>query len=151
MYICDESNADKIKMWLDLRCGILIWKSADLSDPSFSLTTPYLNEDGEISSRPHWKCENKPSEHITSYDDVFVSIPREYKRFKVGVKQYGFKFKVTSAGSRKIEKELEKAYNETGKSSCYIFDYYDEKNCVIMIDDKTISILEYLENRNVKV
>lgn len=147
MYICDESNIDKIKMWLDLRGGILIWKSADLSDPSFSMTTPYLNADGEISSRPHWKCENNPSEHIVSYDEVVITTPKEYKRFKVGVLQRGFSYSVTDAGSRRIRKELEDVYNKTGKTSYYVFDYFAEKNCVIMIDDKTVPMLEYLENR----
>lgn len=145
-YICESENAHLIYDWITNRGGILIWNSIDLSDPSASMTTPYRSENGEIKTKPHWKYDNIPSRHITSIEDVSVSIPKEYKRFHVATRMggNGMSLKVTDAGSRRIEKEVEKAQRETGKSSYYVFDYFNYENCLIMVDDKIISLGEFV-------
>ena len=45
-YIIAPGNAPKIAEWLRTRGGIATWKSVDLSDPGFSMTTPVNNADG---------------------------------------------------------------------------------------------------------
>ena len=60
-YTVNEDKARMIYDWLCWRGGILIWVSADLSDPSYSVTTPYLDEKGNQKSKPSWKLDDIPT------------------------------------------------------------------------------------------
>jgi hypothetical protein len=146
IYTVNEQNAKQIYDWIKSRGGILIWNSVNLSNPSASVTTPYLTNDGKVFQKPSWEYD-KPTKHITSFDDVQVSIPKEYKRFKVGVENHGLSFKLTSTASRRLEQELEKAEEKLGKSVYYEFDYWSDKNCVIMYDDTVIPLTEFIETK----
>ncbi len=149
-HIVQEENANLIHSWLCERGGILIWNSQNIANLGASWTGPYLDKDGNVSTKPNWQADASPSRHITSIDDIVVSIPKEYKRFYVAVKQSsnGFSLKVTSGGSRRIEKEVAKAEEKTGKPAWYIFDYFDEKNCVIMVDDCIVPLEDWMEKNH---
>lgn len=146
MHAIDTSDAATIADWLKNRGGILIWDSADLSDPGASWTTPALNADGTPVGKPTWKARDKPTRHITSPDDVEVVTPREIKRFHVGVRpSSGLSLKVTDGGSRKIRNEVEKAAVKYG-DAWYEFDYESYDNAVIVVADRKVPLKEWINN-----
>lgn len=136
MHAIDTSDAATIADWLKNRGGILIWDSADLSDPGASWTTPTVLRSRNRRGRP------ATSRHITSPDDVEVVTPREIKRFHVGVRpsSTGLALKVTDAGSRRIWKEVEKA----GEGAWYEFDYGSYDNVVIMVPGEKKPLTEFM-------
>lgn len=85
-YIISSENVPRISEWLFTRGGIAIWNSVDLSDPSFSLTTPVLTAEGQPTPRPHWKVANKPARIITDSAEVVVSTDKEVRRFHVAIR-----------------------------------------------------------------
>ncbi len=135
---CDPENSEKFKEWIRDRGGIAQWKSINLSNPGASWSTPALT-DGKPTQKPNWQCENTPSEIITKEEDVVVVVPKEVKRFHVGIRSgyNGLSFKVTDGGSRKIRSAVEKA----GEGAWHEFDYYTQE-AVIYKPGQTIPLSE---------
>ncbi len=150
-YDCNAREAEKISEWLDKRGGLLIWRSVNLSNPGGSWLTPYLDEDGKVYTKPNWQCDSAPEQHITSVDDVAVYTDKEVKRFHVATRMggSGLSVKVTDAGTRRIRAEVAKAAEKYGKEAWYVFDYGDDKNCVIMIQDELVPLAQWLEKHGV--
>jgi len=140
-YIIAPGNAPKIAEWLRTRGGIATWKSVDLSDPGFSMTTPVNNADGTPAVKPHWKLESTPSRIITDPAEVLVSKDVEVKRFHVAIRpgSQGFSFKVTDGSSRRIRAAVEKA----GEGAYYEFDYSTQE-AVILKPESQVPLTEFL-------
>jgi len=138
-----EESATKILDWLKNRGGVAIWDSVDLSDPTYSLSTPAKTEEGEPFPQPHWKVGDEPARVITDIDEIEVATYKEVKRFHVGthVGSEGLKVKVTDGGTRRIRKEVEKA----GEDAFYVFDYGDYDNAVIMVPSKVVPLKEWVD------
>lgn len=133
-------NAAKFKEWILSRGGVAVWRSADLSDPGLSMSSPALNRDGTPTAKPHWKLENTPHRVITDPADIDVVTDREVKRFHIGVRpgSQGLSLKVTGGGTRKIRAAVEKA----GRGARYEFDY-DTQEAVILVPDKVVSLKDW--------
>jgi ribosomal protein S6 len=144
-YVVAYENADKIVFWLNNRGGIAIWKSIDLSDPGKTWTTPAKQENGDPYQKPTWKVGNDP-EIITDVSQVGVSVDREVKRFRIGVRRgfQGFTLKVTDAGSRRIRREVEKA----GAGAYYQFSH-DTQEAVIFKSEKVVALSDYVNGAGV--
>lgn len=147
-YTCDQADAEKIHHWLLTRGGIFIWRSVNLSNPGASWTSPAKDSNGMPTSKPTWQAANEPEQHITAIADVRVRTKKEVKRFHVAVRMRGLSLKVTDAGSRKLRAEVEKAEQKYGKSAWYEFDYGDEKNGVVCIEDAVVSLAEWVTKRD---
>ena len=141
-YIIDPQNAERIAEWLKTRGGLAIWKSVDLSDPGFSMTTPVNNADGTPAVKPHWKLENTPSRIITDPAEVLVSKDVEVKRFHIAIRpgSQGLNFKVSDGGSRRIRAEEEKA----GEGAYHVFDFSTQE-AVILKPESQVSLTEFLK------
>src|SRR5262245_8279659 len=128
-HIVTPEHATKMLDWLQTRGGIAIWPSVNLSNPGASWSTPALKEDGSPMTKPTWQAANEPERIITSIDDVMVSIDKEVKRFRVGVRmgRQGFSLKVTDGGTRRIRAAVAKA----GEGAYHSFDY-ETQEAVIM-------------------
>jgi hypothetical protein len=133
-----NENANLIATWIKTRGGVAVWKSVDLSDPGKEMLTP-----ADKLQKPHWKMANEPAYIIKEAKDITVITAKELKRFHVATRMSGngMSIKCTPASSRRIEDAVAKA----GEGAYYVFDYEDEKNCVIMVPDKTVSLTEYME------
>ena len=139
----EEVNAAKFVDWLRNRGGLAIWDSLDLSNPSLSFTTPVNGDDGKPRRKPRWDVEDTPSRIITDIDEVEVTTYKEVKRFHVATRvgDQGLKVKVTDGGTRRINKEVEKA----GEDAFYVFDYGDYDNAVIMVPSKVVPLKEWVD------
>lgn len=139
-HITNVANAAKIWTWLNERGGLAIWESINLSNLGATWTTPANDKDGEPTKKPTWQAGETPR-IITDPAEVLVSIDREVKRFRVGIRlgSQGMTYKVTDGGSRRIRKEVAKA----GKNAYHLFDY-ETQEAVIMASDKTVPIAEYI-------
>jgi hypothetical protein len=140
-HTCNVQNAEKFADWIKNRGGVAVWTSADLSDPSYSMSSP-AEKDGKPYPKPSWKVGNSPVV-ITDPKEIGVSDDVEVKRFHVSVQVggQGLCLKVTDGGSRRIRKEVEKA----GDGAYYVFDYGSEDNCVIMKPKGWKSLAEWME------
>lgn len=141
---CKEENAAQFLEWIRTRGGLRVWYIADLSDPGWSATTPAQNADGSPKCKPYWKAAEEPARHITSADDVQVFTSKEVKRFHVAVRRSsnGLMMKCTDASSERIRKALARTSEKYGKSAYYAFDYITQE-CVIMVDDTSITLTEW--------
>ena len=146
-------NADRIRDWIQNRGGIFIWSSIDLSDPGKTWTSPSTDKDGNRVTKPHWQCGEEPIRHITSEDDVVVEVPKEVKRFRVGVRRASnnpWRFKVTDGGTRRIRSACARATERYGTEAWYCFDY-DTQEAVIMVAEKRVPLPQWGktdENKN---
>lgn len=138
-HIVQPENAAKFQDWLANRGGILVWPSVDLSDPGFSMSSPALDKDGKPYTKPHWKCSNNPR-LITDPAEVEVQVPKEVRRFRVGLRMgaQGLKVKVTEGGTRRIRAACAKA----GPDSWYAFDY-DTQEAVIYVPAEKVPLAEW--------
>lgn len=134
-------NAERIKTWLDTRGGLALWRSLQIGDDR-TWTTPVLGPGGEPTTKPHWSVETKPYRIITDPTEVRVVVPKEVKRFRVGVRMgsQGLSLKVTDGGTRRIRKEVAKA----GEGAWYEFDYGTQE-AVIFVPGEAVSLLDYVE------
>ena len=133
-------NAALIAKWMQERGGVLVWGSVHLADPGRTWTTPAHNEDGSDVARPHWSATSAPVRTIMDWDEIEVHVPREVKRFHVGIRlgDQGMSYKVTDGGTRRIRAAVAKA----GEDAWYEFDY-ETQEAVIFIPDKVIPLREY--------
>ena len=143
---CSPENAKAVWKWLLLRGGISIWQCVDLSDPSKTWMTPTLLVDRPYP-KPSWQSAETPFRHITDPDEVLIDIPKEVKRFHVGVETSGgYRYNVTAGGSRKIHAAVAKAIEQHGDVAWYEFDYMSQE-AVILVPDRSLLIRDYiLEN-----
>jgi hypothetical protein len=116
-----EHVAEKVWGWLRERGGLAIWASANLSDLSRTWTAPVNGADGLPLPKQSWAMQNEPCRIITDPAEVVVEVPREVKRFRVGVRlgAQGMQLKVTDGGTRRIRAAVAKA----GDGAWYEFDY----------------------------
>ncbi len=164
-YVCEAANASKIFDWLLHRGGIFIWRSVNLSNPGQSWTTPATIRRGDCDGskaaegspddilpypKPNWQCGSDPERHIVNIADVTVMQSKEVKRFHVATRMSGngLSIKLTDASSRKLRDAVAKAQERYGKSAWYQFDYGDEKNAVIYIEDSAIPLADWVELQN---
>ena len=111
MIECIEDNAEKFRDWIKNRGGVAKWESVNLSNPGASWSTPAQTAEGEPMGKPTWQAGNHPAEIVTDEKDVQVIVPKEVKRFHVGIRRgsQGFSFKLTDAASRRLRNAVEKA------------------------------------------
>ena len=140
-YQVNSEDAPRIWDWIQNRGGIQIWESVDLSMPGHSLTVPLTDPNGVVNDKPPDWRHQQAGRIITSPDDVEVCIDKEVKRFHVGTQRADMlRWEVTSAGSKRIRQEVEKA----GKGAYHVFDYGDYKNAVIMAPEKILPLREFI-------
>jgi predicted secreted Zn-dependent protease len=140
MHRTTSDTAITLWKWFKERGGICVWKSVNLSNLGMSWTTPMKTADGGPPVKPTWQAENEPSETITDPAQVVVDVPKEVKRFRVGVRMgSGLTMKCTDAASRRIEREKEKA----GENSWHEFDYYTQE-AVIFVPGESQPLPEFI-------
>jgi hypothetical protein len=145
---CAPENAELMLTWIRTRGGVAVWRSANLSNPGASWSTPAMTSGivgaggGEPMRKPTWEADDKPERIITDPGDIEVVTRREVKRFHVAVRagSQGLMLKVSDGGTRRIRSEVAKA----GDGASYYFDYGDEKNAVITVPDKRVPLLQYV-------
>lgn len=147
-HIIKARDAQMVWEWLKSRGGIAIWHSVDLSDPSWSCTTPVNDQDGNPKPKPHWKAEDRPHRVITDPDEVVIVEPKEVKRFHVATRMgsQGLSLKVTDDGSRRIRQAVAKAEvdHHCEGEAWYEFDYGDYENAVIYVPGSQVPIKDFV-------
>lgn len=140
-YSCTAESAPKIAEWIKNRGGIAIWKSINLSNPAGSWTAPYLDDKGAVKGKPTWEADEKPSRVITDPAEVYVTVPKEVKRFHVAVRMggQGMSLKLTDASSKKVEEAVAKE----GIGAWYAFDYGTQE-AVIFVAEQELRLGEFL-------
>jgi hypothetical protein len=133
-------NAAKFKEWIASRGGVAVWRSADLSDPALSMSSPALDREGNPTAKPHWKLENTPYRVITNPDDIEVITGKEVKRFHIGVRMgsQGLSLKVTDGSTRRIHAAVSKA----GDGAWYEFDF-DTQEAIIFAPGAGVILSEW--------
>ena len=141
---CTVENAPRLADWIQNRGGVAVWRSVNLSNPGASWSTPLLTEDGKPCSKPTWQAGAEPEQVITDPSDIEVTVDREVKRFRVGIRpgSQGLSLKVTDGGSRRIRAAIEKA----GEGAYHNFDY-DTQEAIIMAPEpeSTMSLRDWIE------
>ena len=138
---CAPENAGKMREWIKSRGGIAIWRSANLSNPGASWSTP-AETDGKPMTKPTWQAQDKPERVITDASEIEVVTRKEVRRFRVAVRQgdSGLQFKLTDASSRK----LREAMSKLGDESSYHFDY-ETQEAILTMPDKRVPLNEWVE------
>lgn len=139
---CSPDNVKTFMEWLTTRGGLALWQSANLSNPGASWTTPVQTISGKPTPKPTWQAYEQPSRIITDPGEVVVDIPKEIKRFRVGVRRADFSLKVTDGGTRKIRAAVSKAAEQYG-DAWYEFDYSTQE-AVIFVPEKSLPLQDYL-------
>jgi hypothetical protein len=154
-------NAEKSKDWIANRGGIAIWKSINLSNPGASWSTPALQLERspltgnfEPTTKPTWEAASEPERIIREVGEVLVVVPREVKRFHVGIRlgSQGLTYKLTDGATRKVHAAVAKANRDFAEQrkvatdsideAWYEFDY-DTQEAVIYIPDQMIPLTEW--------
>ena len=138
------ANADQIWRWFQERGGIAVWKSVDFATAGQSWTTPLHDAEGQLTKKQDWRMEETPSLVITDPAEVVVDVPREVKRFRVGIKMgsQGMMLKCTEGATRRIRRECEKA----GDDSWHEFDYATQE-AVIFVPGESQPLPEFMASR----
>jgi hypothetical protein len=147
-HVTSQGNAGKVWDWLQNRDGILVWKSASLSDPSASCTTPFRDQEGKQIESAGWKYDKNP-EHITSADEVGVDIVRvlEEVPIKVRMGSQGMSLKITDASKRKMDRLRDKHQKgQAGEvwwtpSGDFLF-----PSCLICVSDRQVPISQFIND-----
>ena len=143
-HVCMPCDAESMLKWIKTRGGLALWRSINLSNPSKTWTTPAKSMDGTPMPKQSWEMANEPYRIITDPAEVEVHVPKEVKRFRVGVRMgsQSFSFKVTDGGSRRIKREVAKAQENYG-DAWYEFDYSTQE-AVIMVPDSKAPLEEFV-------
>ena len=143
-HICQPEHAKQFLEWIKTRGGLALWRSINLSNPDKTWTTPAKSMDGTPMPKQSWEMANEPYRIITDPAEVEVHVPKEVKRFRVGVRMgsQGFSLKVTDGGSRRIKREVAKA-KENYSDAWYEFDYSTQE-AVIMVPDSKSPLEEFV-------
>jgi hypothetical protein len=137
-----EENVAKFAEWIRERGGIAVWRSQDLSDPCFSLSSPFLSKEGKPTTKPHWKVGETPDLVVTDPALIHVITVKEVKRFRVALRRgdQGFKIKLTDASSQKVNAAVERA----GEGASYHFDYDTQVVVITAPVDRGMSLEEWM-------
>lgn len=143
-HVCMPQNAKQMLEWIKTRGGLALWRSINLSNPGKTWTTPAKAPDGKPMPKQSWEMANEPYRVITDPTEVEVHVPKEVKRFRVGVRMgsQDFSLKVTDGGSRRIKREVAKA-KENYSDAWYEFDYSTQE-AVIMVPDSKSPLEEFV-------
>ena len=143
-HVCMPHDAELLLKWIKTRGGLALWRSVNLSNPGKTWTTPVKAPDGSPMPKQSWEMANEPYRIITDPAEVEVHVPKEVKRFHVGVRMgsQGFTIKVTDGGTRRIRREVAKAKEKYG-DAWYEFDYVTQ-DAVIMVPDVKIPLEEFV-------
>ena len=141
-HTCTSENAPKLWRWIKERGGVAVWPSHNLANPGVSWSTPARQEDGTPFPKPSWQAADQPSMVLLDPGEVEVSVDREVRRFRVGIRRgaQGLMVKCTDGATRKIRSAVSKA----GDGAYYVFDY-GTQHAVIMVPDKTCSLTEWVK------
>ena len=125
---CTPENAPRFRAWIQVRGGVAVWRSVNMSNLGVSWSTPALAEDGSPYLKPSWESASTPERIITDPSDIEVATRREVKRFRVGLRRgaQGLSIKLTDGAGRRLHAELEKA----GEGAAYRFDYETQEAVV---------------------
>ncbi len=147
LHRCLPANAKIFMEWLTTRGGLALWRSINLSNPGLAWTTPATEADGTPKTKPSRQAANEPYRIITDPDEVVVDIPKEVKRFRIGIRKasQGMSLKVTDGDTRRIRKEVVKAQEQYGEA-WYEFDYILQE-VIILVPEKTILLRKFLEEQ----
>jgi len=141
---CNQENAPLLAKWIKDGRGLAHWRSADLSDPGKTWTTPARTVDGKPMAKQNWRMENEPEFIVESADDVTVHLDKEVKRFHVGVRMgdQGLMVKCTDGATRRIRAAVARA----GDGAYYVFDYMMQE-AVIMAPEPggDITLTEWMK------
>jgi len=144
---CDECNAYRFLDWIRTRGGVANWPSVNLSNAGASWSTPANDKEGKPMTKPNWQSANQPSFIITDPEEIGVYIPEEVKRIKIAIRRASnnpFVTKLTDGSTRKVERALEKA----GDDSFYKFDYSTQEAVILRPKDE-ISLAEWARQKEV--
>jgi hypothetical protein len=135
-------DVQRIWQWFQTRGGIAIWSSVNISDPTMTWTTPLRNSDGRPTLKPSWQSSTEPTRIITDPSEVLVDVPKEVRRFHVGVRRgdQGLTYKVTDGGSRRIKAAVANA----GDNAWYEFDYSTQEAVILVPSDDSKTLVEYM-------
>ena len=143
-HVCMPCAAESMLKWIKTRGGLALWRSINLSNPGKTWTTPAKSMDGTPMPKQSWEMANEPYRIITDPAEVEVHVPKEVKRFHVGVRMgsQGFTVEVTDGGSRRIRREVGKAKEKYG-DAWYEFDY-STQDAVILVPDSRLPLEEFV-------
>lgn len=145
-HVCSPEHAVKFKDWLKNRGGLALWQSINLSNPGQTWTSPVKDKEGNPVERPSWQSDHKPYRIITDIAEVEVVVPREVKRFQVGVEMGdGLQLNCTDGATRRIRSAVDKA----GPEAWYTFDYFTQE-AIVLVPDKKIPLAEFEAARPAK-
>jgi hypothetical protein len=131
-------NVPQFRDWIANRGGVAIWRSINLSNPGASWSTPAKTVEGEPTPKPTWQASNQPERIITDPNEIVVVVPREIRRFRVGVQHGdGLSLKVTDGGTRRIRAAVAKF-----PDAWYEFDYGTQE-AIIFVPLKSIPLSEW--------
>ena len=137
-FICTEENAPKFLDWIRNRGGLLIWDSANLSNPGASWTTPYKDTNGMIYTKPTWEAKREPARHIIDTDKVMVQKHKEVKRIPIALRRGdGLSIELTTHSSRKVRMAVDKV----GEGATYSFE--DREAVIWSPDSNPIMLTEW--------
>jgi hypothetical protein len=136
-HVVDAKDAPLIREWMRTRGGIAIWRSANLSNPGASWTTPATAPDGGPAQRPNWQADIAPVRVITNPADVVIVEPVEVSRMRVAIEQHGLMLKLTTASSRALRHRLARL----GAGHFYRFDY-ETQEAVFCREGEAMPLME---------
>lgn len=141
---CTPENAPKFYEWIQTRGGIYHWRSANLSNPGASWSTP-----ADVQQKPTWQAEDKPEFTVTSADEIGVYEDALYKAFPVRLKRGGGMFSLVLADSsqRVVDRVMEKCREEHG-DAFYRKGVLDDCDASIGVyyTTREISLTEWIKN-----
>lgn len=136
---CAPENAERFATWLRDRGGIAVWRSANLSNPGASWSTPRLDPMGGQMTKPTWQAQDIPERIVVDPADVEVLERIEVKRVPIALRRSGTALKLTDASSRRVREQVAKA----GDGAWHEFDH-EHQQAVIYKPGKATPLLEYL-------
>jgi hypothetical protein len=138
-----SGDVAQVREWIEKRGGVAIWGSVDLSCPDKSWTTPRNQADGTPVTKPSWQSADKPARVITDPAEVVVVVPREVKRFRVGLRLggSGLRIKLTDRSSERLRVALSATTAKYG-DSWYEFDR-ERQEAVIFTTEREVPLPEW--------
>ena len=142
LYAISEDIVPSIIEYMTTRGGIQVGSSLNISNPQ-ELILP-LNDANGV--RKTTQTILKVDRIITDPAEIVVIVSKEWTRFHVAVQmgRQGLMLKISDGGTRRIQNEIQKA-SAAGKVAWYVFDYHDENNAVIMVEDCRKPLTEYMK------
>jgi hypothetical protein len=133
-------NALAVFEWIKTRGGVAIWDSVNLSNPGASWMAPLKDDQGVVKGQPNWQASRTPSRVITDPAEIMVVVPREVKRFHVGIKRGdSMNFVLTDGASARVRREL----NRAGEGAWYEFDRTVQDAIIYAVGER-IPLLTYI-------